>query len=126
MKQRFLSLAITCLCLFTWPSMAETPCLDTPPDGTQIELIGSLMLGAGPNSIMASADRDAIRIYFYQDFGYVEISVFNDSGCMIHSSVVNTAMQQLVIIPITGAPSGSYTLVLENANGYAEGEFEKN
>ena len=34
--------------------------------------------------------------------------------------------QRFLSLAITGAPSDSYTLVLENANGYAEGEFEKN
>ena len=43
----------------------------------------------------------------------------------IYTDVVNTSVQQTVIIPITGAPNGTYTLVLENTTGYAEGEFNK-
>ena len=42
------------------------------------------------------------------------------------SNVVNTAVQQQLVIPITDIVDGVYTVVLENATGYADGEFEKN
>jgi hypothetical protein len=38
--------------------------------------------------------------------------------------VVNTNVQQVVIIPFNAAASGSYIVELSNANGYAEGEFD--
>ena len=31
----------------------------------------------------------------------------------------------VLIIPVTGGTSGTYTLVLDSANGYAEGDFER-
>lgn len=40
--------------------------------------------------------------------------------------VVNTAVQQQVIIPITGFIDGVYSVVLESVTGYADGDFEKN
>ena len=98
------------------------------PYGTEVILLqGTLAYGGQQNNIEAYFDNNCIVLQFYQDYGYVSITLTNTgTGALIYSSVVNTAVQQTVIIPITGAPSGSYTLVLENANGYAEGEFEKN
>ena len=45
---------------------------------------------------------------------------------MVYNDVVNTAVQQQLVIPIAGLIDGVYTIVLENATGYADGEFEKN
>ena len=44
---------------------------------------------------------------------------------MIYNDVVNTAVQQQLVIPITGFVDGIYTIVLENATGYVDGDFEK-
>ena len=96
---------------------------DVPVGNEQIKLRGSLDLNAGPNSIEASVGRDAICIHFYQNFGNVNISIYNGYGALVYSTVVNTAVQQLVIIPTTGFSSGTYTLELSNAFGFVEGDF---
>ena len=96
------------------------------PDGTElIDLYGCLALNAGPDDIDAYTDQDYVYIDFHQNFGNVSISLYNEMGIMVYSDVVNTAVQQTVIIPIMGSTGGTYTLVLENATGYAEGAFNK-
>lgn len=98
-----------------------------PPQGyEEINLQGTLMYGISPNAVVAGASDNAVYIGFNQDFGLVNISIYNSMGGLVYSAVVNTSVQQVVIIPITTAASGTYTVVLDNANGYAEGDFERN
>lgn len=97
-----------------------------PPQGyDKIDLKGSLMLGINPNAIVAGSSDDAIYIGFNQNFGNVNISIYNGMGGLVYSTVVNTNVQQAVIIPFSSAVSGSYTVEISNANGYADGDFEK-
>ena len=81
------------------------------------------MLGIGPNAVVAGANDEAVYIGFNQDFGLVNISIYNSLGGLAYSAVVNTSVQQVVIIPITFATSGTYTVELSNAFGYADGDF---
>lgn len=98
-----------------------------PPQGYEkINLQGTLMYGINPNAIVAGASDNAVYIGFNQDFGNVSITIYNGAGLVAYSTVVDTSVQQVVIIPITTAASGTYTVVLDNANGYAEGDFERN
>lgn len=96
-----------------------------PPQGYEkIHLHGTLMLGIGPNAVVAGASDNAVYIGFNQDFGNVSITIYNGAGLVAYSTVVNTSVQQVVIIPITFATSGTYTVELSNAFGYANGDFE--
>lgn len=97
-----------------------------PNGADEIELIGKLDFNAGPHDIEAGATDDAVYIQFNRSFGNVNISIYNGAGLMVYSTVVNTAVQQTVIIPFTSVSSGTYSVVLNNANGYAEGDFERN
>jgi hypothetical protein len=104
----------------------ETKEITDPPSGyDKINLLGSLMYGIGPNAIIAGASDNAVYIGFNQDFGNVNISIYNnDMGGLVYSTVVNTAVQPVVIIPFQNEANGTYTLELSNAIGYAEGEFD--
>ncbi len=98
-----------------------------PPQGYEkIHLHGTLMLGIGPNAVVAGASDNAVYIGFNQDFGNVSISIYNSIGGLIYNTVVNTAVQSVVIIPITTAASGTYTVEINNATDYAEGDFDHN
>lgn len=97
-----------------------------PPQGyEEIDLRGSLMYGIGPNNIVAGASDDAVYIGFNQSFGNVNISIYSGMGGLVYSTVVNTSVQSVVIIPFTSAASGSYIVELNSADGYAEGDFDK-
>ncbi len=95
-----------------------------PPQGyEEINLQGTLMYGISPNAVVAGASDNAVYIGFNQDFGNVSITIYNGAGLVVYSTVVDTSVQQVVIIPITTAASGTYTVELSNAFGYAEGDF---
>lgn len=91
----------------------------------QVALHGDLLTGIGPNAIEAGISDDDIYIGFNQSFGNVSISIYNSLGGLVYSTVVNTDVQPIVIIPFSSAASGSYYVELNNANGEADGEFEK-
>ena len=121
--------------MFTWEASAinylSAPIINSeiadPPQGFEkIDLLGDLMLNHGPNAVVAGANENSVYIGFNQDFGNVSITIYNGAGLVAYSTVVDTSVQQVVIIPITTAASGTYTVVLDNANGYAEGDFERN
>jgi hypothetical protein len=97
---------------------------DIPPDMTEIVLQGTLDCGGNPNSVEAYFNSNMVVVCFHQNFGCVNIILIG-GGNTIYNGNVNTAVQQTVYIPIAGAPSGSYTLILDNTNGGCEGNFEK-
>lgn len=91
---------------------------DNVPTGFEvIELQGSLMYGVSPDAIVAGASRNAVYIHFNQSFGNVNISIYNADGNLCYNGVVNTSVQQTVIIPITSNNDGQCYIVLNNANG---------
>lgn len=108
----------------------ETPYLflyameDTPTGDEKIEMMGSLMLSVGPNDIVAGASDDAVQIHFNQSFGNVNVSLYNSNGYLVYNNMVDTSIQHTVVISIANAASGTYTLVLNNATDYAEGDFD--
>lgn len=99
---------------------------DRPHGWEEIILQGSLNYGVGPKAIEAGATEDAVYIYFNQSFGNVSIAIYSNTEGLVYSTVVDTSVQQLVVIPLTGAANGTYYVELNNASGYAEGEFGHN
>ena len=91
----------------------------------KIDLHGQLATIVGPNAIEAGANENSVYIHFNQSLGYVSISIYNAAGNRVYGSIVDTSVQQTVIIPFSNMVSGNYTVVLDNANGYAEGDFER-
>ena len=90
-----------------------------------IDLMGDLLLNVGPNSIVAGASDDEVYIGFNQSFGIVNISIYNGTGGLVYSTVVDTNVQQVVIIPFSGFANGTYIVEVSNAFGFADGDFEK-
>jgi hypothetical protein len=99
--------------------------INMPNEFEKIELLGDLMYGHSPNAIEAGASDNAVYIGFNQSFGNVNISIYNALGGLVYSTVVNTNVQQTIIIPFSNVLSGTYTVELSNANGYVEGDFDK-
>ena len=133
-RKTFILIALCFLGLLTWEAGAvniETAPMhyfetNMPHGYDKIELQGDLATSAGPNAIEAGTSDDAVYIGFNQNFGNVNISIYNGMGGLVYNTVVNTNVQQVVIIPFTSAANGSYTVELSNAIGYADGEFDKN
>lgn len=97
-----------------------------PPQGYEkINLQGTLLYGIDPNAIVAGASDNDVYIGFNQRFGNVNISIYNSMGILVYSTVVNTDVQSVFIIPFIGVASGTYTVEINSANGSADGDFER-
>ena len=83
------------------------------------------MYGTNPNAIQARTRDNIVYLQFNQSFGNINVLIYNSAGCLVYSNTVDTSVQPTLIIPITGNDNGTYLIELNNANGYAEGEFEK-
>ena len=124
-------LCLFCLCAAKVPANtpesmeAASETTDVPHGYDGIHLQGSLMYGVGPSAVEAGVNDNSVYIQFNQNLGYVDVTIINPGGSTIYSGVVNTAVQQQLVIPITFSTEGTYTVVLENATGYADGDFEK-
>ena len=134
MKAKLLLLVGLCaISLGAWKAQAGNPetsnkCfmeINVPTGYDEIDLHGELMYNVGPNAIVAGASDDAVYIGFNQSFSIVNISIYNGMGGLVYSTVVNTNVQQVVIIPFSGFASGTYTVEISNAIGFADGNFEK-
>ena len=112
-----------CLCALFLTATSDPT--DPPTNAQTIHLKGSLDYNAGPNDIEAYLYGNYVYVEFHRDFGAVSITLYDPTSLVIYSDVVNTSVQQLVVIPITTLAEGIYTIVLENAFGYSDGEFEK-
>jgi len=132
MKKKTLLLVILCaFCQLNGKTitMNTTPCRfveetnDVPHGYEVIELQGSLMYSCDPDAIEAGIGENDIYIHFNQNLETVSIYLYNDSGMLLYHNLVNTAIQQTVIIPINSAYNGSYYLEIDNATGYAGGDF---
>ena len=122
MIKKLLSLCLVCFLCTSAIEAIETA--TDPPHENPIELFGGLVNGFGPNSVEAYFNSNMVVVCFHQNFGCVNIILIG-GGNTIYNGNVNTAVQQTVYIPIAGAPSGSYTLILDNTNGGCVGNFEK-
>ena len=98
---------------------------ELPPSYDVIELQGSLVFSPGSNPIEAGVNDNSIYIQFNQNLGNINVTIYNPDGLTVYSGVVNTAVQQLLVIPLSFSTEGTYTIYLENATGYADGDFEK-
>jgi hypothetical protein len=131
MKKNVLLLAGLCAFgLCTWEAQAVSlervsiiNMEDNVPTGYEILVLRGTLMDS-PNNVVAGANDNSVYIHFNQNFGNVSISIYNAAGNLIYSSVVDTSVQQTMIIPISTSVSGTCTVVLNNANGYVEGDFE--
>lgn len=126
MKKQLFHLAITFAFLFMVSTEIKStnPSFDDPPEYSPILLQGHLDYGSGSNDVEAYYYQNAIYISFTHSFGNVSISLYNTSHFLVYNDIFNTDVETLIVIPIIDNSYGTYTLVMESANGYAEGEFE--
>ena len=110
----------------SYASPKETVINDVPPsipDGAEIiVLIGQLDTNVGPDDVVAAIDDINVYVGFSRSFGYVNISIYDATDCLIYSNNVNTEYQRLATIPYLGGGHPAY-IVLNSANGRAEGNF---
>ena len=120
MKVKLLLFALLfAVCMSGWGKVTDPPTI-----ADLIELIGCLDAGTGPNAIDAYVDQSNVYVYFHHNIGMVGVSIENEYRVRVYANEVNTNNETLLIIPITGFTSGTYTLELSNAYGSSWGEFE--
>ena len=133
MKKAFTFAGLFVIGLIAWEAQAtnhhHTSIInveDNLPTGyEEIMLHGSLMYS--PNAITAGFSRNAVYVHFSQSFGSVSVALHNEDGVLVYSTVVNTDVQQTLIIPLANnSGNDGYYITLDNANGYAEGDFSRN
>lgn len=112
-------------CLFALCVTATSDPTDPPTTAQQLIINGQLDTNAGPNDIEAYVDGHYVYVEFHRNFGNVSITLYDPDGLTLYSDVVNTGVQQLVVIPVSAFMEGIYTIVLESILGSAEGEFEQ-
>ena len=116
------ALIVICFCVLS--STAKSIVSDPPSTAESILLIGVLDVSAGPNDVLAYYYENAVYISFIHNYGNVSISLYNTSHFLVYNDIFNTDVETVIYIPIIDNSYGTYTLVMESANGYAEGEFE--
>ena len=112
-------------CLFALCVTATSDPTDPPTTAQQLIINGQLDTNAGPNDIEAYVDGHYVYVEFHRNFGNVSITLYDPDGLTLYSDVVNTGVQQLVVIPVSAFMEGIYTIVLESILGSAEGEIEQ-
>lgn len=122
MKKAITLLIVIAACCVYGMEITKT---SIPHGAEEIVLHGLLETNAGPEDVEAYIDGDFLYVSFHRSFGNVSITLYNPNNLIIYSGVVNTAVQQLLVIPVSLNDEGIYTIVLENATGYADGDFEK-
>ena len=138
MKTIMRTIVLACFCVMTLcledayannPKTAPcySPNMDNLPAGyKKIDIRGKLNFNAGPNGIEAGASDHAVYIHFNENYGNVSISICNAAGNLVYHSILDTAVQTTIIIPISNTSNGNFTLMLDNVTGSADGDFDHN
>lgn len=108
--------------IFTYPDSKEI--LETEP----VDLKGDLDPGPGIRSggdvITAEVQGNVFMALFHKDVGNLLVTLTNGMGDTVYETTVNTSVQQQVFIPLSGLPSGIYTITFSNSFGSMYGDFE--
>ena len=96
-------------------------------DSNPIILEGDLKTGSlrsCSDAVSAEVQGNIIMILFHKDVGNLLITLTNDMGNTVYDATVNTSVQQQAFIPLSGLPSGIYTITFSNGSGALWGDFE--
>lgn len=74
-------------------------------------------------TLTAFLQDNLINVDFNFNVGIVAITIKDQAGAEVYSSIVNSQEGQFAI-PITNLPMGTYTITFDNGNGNMWGEFE--
>ena len=97
--------------------------------GSQIILEGDLIAGSIRSrstikALSAELQNDVIWVTFNYNVGNVEVSIIDDSGNTVYSSVLNSDSGS-ASISISSLSVGIYTITFSNGTGSMWGDFEK-
>lgn len=93
-----------------------------------INLRGALRTGdlrSGGDIISAEIQSGIIIALFHKDVGSLLVTITDGVSNTIYKATINTSVQQQVLIPLSGLPSGIYTITFNNERGEMWGKFDK-
>lgn len=129
MKKQVVTWMLCAGCVL-FPAVANTGNTPNPEvreitERDTIDLIGELKTGqlrSGGDALNAKIDGNTILVTFNRNVGNVSVCIKNNSGNTVYSTTINSSMGQAVI-PLSGLPSGTYTITFSNGSGVMWGEF---
>lgn len=92
-----------------------------------IDLTGEFKTGglrSGGDAITAEVQGSTIVATFHKDLGNVFVTLTDIMGDQVYVAVVNTSIQSQAFVPLSGLPSGIYTITFSNDLGAMYGNFE--
>lgn len=96
---------------------------DTNPIILEGELDTGSIRSSG-DAIMAEVQGNVIMALFHKDVGNLLVTLTNGVGDTVYEATVNTSIQEQAFIPLSGLPSGIYTITFSNERGAMCGDFE--
>lgn len=133
MKKLYISLILVCffpsisLELISAKTDSQVCIQDAEKSSDKIALRGSLKpqgsLRSGGDALIAEIQGNIIQIVFLKYVGNVSITIENETGMTVFSTVVDSNNAS-VIIPIGGLLPGSYTITFDNNISTMWGDFE--
>ncbi|SEA46677.1 protein of unknown function [Porphyromonadaceae bacterium KH3R12] len=96
-------------------------------ESNPITLEGDLQAGSirkGGNDVTAEVQGNVIVVQFHKDVGNLLVLLNNSMCDTVFQMTVNTSEQTQVYIPLSGLPSGMYTITFSNNFGTLNGNFE--
>ncbi len=93
----------------------------------KIDLEGKFETGgfrSGGDAVTAEIQGNVIVAMFHKDVGNLLVTLTNDAGDTVYAVTVNTSEQLQAFVPLSGLPSGIYTITFSNNSGSMYGDFE--
>ena len=90
-----------------------------------IELKGNLQssqLRSGGDALYAEIVGNTLLVTFNRNIGNLSVCIKNNFGNAVYSTTVNSN-SGYAVIPLSGLPSGTYTITFSNGNGAMWGQF---
>jgi Protein of unknown function (DUF3244). len=79
---------------------------------------------SGGDAVTAEVQGNVIMALFHKDVGNLLVTLTNGVGDTVYEAVINTSVQQQAFIPLSGLPSGIYTITFSNNFGSMYGDFD--
>ncbi len=108
--------------IFAYPDSKEI--LETEPVDLKGELDPGPGLRSGGDVITAEVQGSVIMALFHKDVGNLLVTLTDGVGETVYEATVNTSVQPQAFIPLSGLPSGIYTITFSNSFGSMYGDFE--
>lgn len=98
--------------------------LETDPIDLEGELNPGPGLRSGGDPVTCELQGNIIKSMFHKNVGNLLVTITDYEGETVYETIVNTSSQTQMSIPLSGLPSGVYTITFGNGSGCLYGNFE--